>query len=247
MRWRVIPFEYKNAYLNMAIDHALMESIKKTKQPIIRFYGWFPSAVSIGYFQSMQQVVNVNNCKNLGIGIVRRRTGGGSVYHSNDGELTYSVIAPQEMFPKNIIESYKEICGWVIDGLKNIGIKAEFKPINDVVVGNKKISGNAQTRRNGILLQHGTILYDVDVERMFSVLNVPDEKIKYKLIKSVEERVTKVLDFQSLSKEEVYQELLKSFTKNKEFDFSDLTEEELKRTQELVEKQYKTKEWNFMK
>ncbi len=247
MRWRVIPFEYKNAYMNMAIDHALMESSKKTKQPVIRFYGWFPSAVSIGYFQSMKQVVNVKNCKNLGIGIVRRRTGGGSVYHSNDGEITYSVIGPQELFPKNIIKSYEEICGWVIEGLKNIGIKSEFEPINDIVVGNKKISGNAQTRRNGVLLQHGTILYDVDVERMFSVIKVPDEKIKDKLIKVVEERVTKVLDFQCVSKEEVYQALLKGFTKDKEFDFSDLTEEELRRAEELVKKQYRTKKWNFMK
>lgn len=247
MRWRVIPFEYNNAYLNMAIDHALMESVKVTKQPVIRFYGWFPSAISIGYFQSLKEVVNIKNCERLGIGVVRRRTGGGSVYHSNSGEITYSVIASENMFPKNIIESYKEICGWVIDGLNNLGIKSEFKPINDIIVGNKKISGNAQTRRDGILLQHGTVLYDVDVDRMFSVLNVPNEKIKDKMIKSAKERVTRILDFQCVSKEEVYNALLKGFTKEKEFDFGDLTKTELKRAKELAKEKYKAKEWNYMK
>lgn len=247
MRWRVFPFEYNNAYLNMAIDHALMESVKETNQPIIRFYGWFPSAISIGYFQSLKQVVNVKKCESLGIGIVRRRTGGGSVYHSNSGEITYSVIAPEGRFPKNIIESYNEICGWVIAGLNNLGVKSEFKPINDIIVGNKKISGNAQTRRDGILLQHGTILYDVDVDRMFSVLNVPDEKIKDKMIKSAKERVTRILDFQCVSKEETYNALLKGFTKGKEFDFGDLTDTELKRANELVKEKYKIKKWNYMK
>ncbi len=247
MKWRVFPFGYYDAYMNMAMDHALMESVKKRGTPVIRFYGWLPSAVSIGYFQSMKQVVNTKNCENYGIGMVRRRTGGGSVYHSNDGEVTYSVIAPETLFPKDIIKSYREICGWVINGLNNIGIDSEFKPINDIVVGQKKISGNAQTRREGVLLQHGTVLYDVDVVRMFSVLNVPDEKIKDKLIKSVEERVTRVLDFKKISKEDLYNALLKSFTENKEFELTGLTKEEKKRAAQLTKDIYRTKNWNFMK
>ncbi|MBT3721236.1 lipoate--protein ligase family protein [archaeon] len=247
MRWRVIPFDYHNAAKNMAIDEAIMESVKAGGKPTIRFYGWFPSAVSIGYFQSMDQVVNLKKCEELGVGIVRRRTGGGSVYHSNSGEITYSLIAPEEMFPKNIIESYREICGYVIKGLKNLGIESEFKPINDIGIGHKKISGNAQTRRNGILLQHGTILYDVHVGKMFAVLNVPSEKIKDKLIKSVQERVTRILDFECVGKEQVYEALLKGFVEHKEFDFGDLTNEEEKRIEELIESKYKSKKWNFMK
>ncbi|AJF60974.1 TPA: lipoate--protein ligase family protein [Candidatus Woesearchaeota archaeon] len=247
MKWRVIPLEMDHAFMNMAIDEAVSESVAEGGEPTIRFYRWLPSAVSIGYFQSMDDVVDARKCRKLGISIVRRRTGGGAVYHSHDGEITYSVIGPVGMFPKNIIESYKEICGWVVKGLKNIGIDAQFVPINDIVVGNKKISGNAQTRRNNVLLQHGTILYDVDVKRMFTVLKIPDEKIRDKIIKSVEERVTRVIDYKKVTREDTYNALLKGFTEGKEFSFGELAEEEIKRARQLVEEKYSTREWNFMK
>ena len=197
MKYRIISLEMHNAFMNMAIDEAISESVAKGNNPTIRFYKWLPSAVSIGYFQSLADEVDVWKCRSLGVGIVRRRTGGGAVYHSNSGEITYSVIGPVSLFPKNIIKSYEEICGWVIKGLNNLGINAEFVPINDILVKGKKISGNAQTRRKNILLQHGTILYDVNVERMFSVLKVPDEKIKDKLIKVVKEEIARA---QELSK-----------------------------------------------
>jgi len=247
MKWRVIPLHTTDAFTAMAIDEAVSESVLKGEPPTIRFWRWNPSAVSIGYFQSMDDVVDARKCRKLGISIVRRRTGGGAVYHSHDGEITYSVIGPVGMFPKNIIESYKEICGWVVKGLKNIGIDAQFVPINDIVVGNKKISGNAQTRRNNVLLQHGTILYDVDVKRMFTVLKIPDEKIRDKIIKSVEERVTRVIDYKKVTREDTYNALLKGFTEGKEFSFGELAEEEIKRARQLVEEKYSTREWNFMK
>src|SRR5208337_106311 len=94
--------------------------------------------------------------------------------------------------PKGIRESYKFICEWIVSGLGTIGINADFVPINDIAVDGRKISGNAQTRKEGVLLQHGTVLYDVDVRKMFSVLNVSAEKISDKMIKSAEERVTSV-------------------------------------------------------
>ena len=247
MKWRVIPLQMHDAYMNMALDEALSEAVANGGRPIIRFYKWFPSAVSIGYFQSLKDVVNVKSCAGLGVHIVRRRTGGGAVYHSNSGEITYSVIGLASMFPKNIIESYRLICGWVIDGLLELGIESEFMPINDIVVKDRKISGNAQTRRNNVLLQHGTVLFDVNVHKMFSVLKVPDEKMKDKIVKAVQERVTRVKDFTQVSKEETYEALLKGFTKGKDWEFSEITSEEMARANELAEKRYRTDEWNYMR
>ena len=155
--WRIIDYTENDAFMNMAIDEAVSEAVGSGESlPTIRFYGWKPSAVSIGYFQSLDKEVDIASCERAGVDIVRRRTGGGAVYHDMVGEITYSVIAPEALFPKDILASYREICGWIIDSLAILGIKAEFKPINDIVVGNKKISGNAQTRRGGVLLQHGT-------------------------------------------------------------------------------------------
>ena len=245
VRWRVIPLHVTDAFTAMAIDEAVTETVANSMQPTIRFWRWQPSAVSIGYFQSINDEVSLDACKELSVDVVRRRTGGGAVYHDYHGEITYSVIAPEWMFPKGIHESYNLICGLIIAGLKQLGIEAQFIPINDIVVNGKKISGNAQTRRNGVLLQHGTILYDLDVRKMFSLLKVSQEKISDKMIKAVEERVTRLLNFGNFSMDEVYQALLKGFTDGKAWEFGKLTEQEFSRAEELARNRYKTQEWNF--
>src|SRR3989338_2822396 len=265
-KWRIIPLEEHDAFTNMALDEAASEALSRgqknrdnirhdehdeaiasdSEAPTIRFYKWKPSAVSIGCFQSMEDEIDLDVCKKLNVDTVRRRTGGGAVYHDNFGEITYSVIAPESMFPKNIIESYKIICGWIIDSLALIGLQASFIPINDIIVNNKKISGNAQTRRNRILLQHGTILYDVDVKKMFSLLRVPDEKIMDKMIATVEERVTSITkQNNAITKDHLYEALVKGFTNNKQWQFGKWSDSEMQRAQELAKIRYSTKDWNF--
>jgi lipoate-protein ligase A len=245
MNWRVIPLHTTDAFTAMGIDEAVSESVAKGGEPTIRFWRWEPSAVSIGYFQGIEDEVNLEECKNSGVDVVRRRTGGGAVYHDFNGEVTYSVIGPERIFPNGIRESYQLICGWVVNGLKNVGIDAQFVPINDIIVGQRKISGNAQTRRGGILLQHGTILYDADVAKMFSLLKISKEKISDKMIKAVQERVTRVLDHKKISIEDLYEALLKGFTSDKQFQIGKLTDEEMNRAKELAKKRYAAREWNF--
>lgn len=247
MKWRVIPLETVDAFQAMALDEACSESVKVGGPPTIRFWKWKPSAVSIGYFQSLKDEVRIDECERRGVNIVRRRTGGGAVYHDSEGEITYSITCPESLLPKGITESYHLICGWIVDGLKTLGIQSEFKPINDIITGGKKISGNAQTRRQGVLLQHGTILHDLDVETMFSLLKVTEAKISDKLIQSVKERVTRILDFKQVSQEETYQALLKGLTQGKEWEFGEWTSQERERASQLAKERYSTREWNWMK
>lgn len=244
--WRVIKLEVHDARMNMGIDEALLEFIRDSKSsPTIRFYRWKPSAVSIGTFQSMEKEVNVQRCRELGIDYIRRITGGGAVFHDFSGEITYSVIAPLSFFPKGIRESYKFICGWIVSGLETIGINANFVPINDIVVDGRKISGNAQTRKEGVLLQHGTVLYDVDIRKMFSVLNVSAEKISDKMIKSAEERVTSVVKHANISIDGLCDALINGFTKDKQFEFGCLRDDELSRAAWLSRSVYSTDGWNL--
>ncbi|MDE1860796.1 MAG: lipoate--protein ligase family protein [Candidatus Micrarchaeota archaeon] len=246
MNWRIIELQSNTAAMNMAIDDAVARFVKQgSSKPTIRFYTWKPSAVSIGRFQSLEHEVNVKRCEGLGIDYVRRITGGGAVYHDSGGEITYSVIGPETMFPKGIRESYSCICQWVIKGLSNIGIWAEFAPINDILVEGKKISGNAQTRRNGILLQHGTVLYDLNIKKMFGVLKVSKAKISDKMIKNVEDRVTSVIRHRPVSSRELYNALLKGFTEGKEYEMGVISKEEMEFADELAENTYSSKEWNF--
>jgi lipoate-protein ligase A len=195
----------------------------------------------------MKDEVNLETCRELGIDCIRRWTGGGAVYHDAEGEITYSVIAPVGIFPKNIVESYKVICGWIVNGLITLGIDAVFSPVNDILVGGKKISGSAQTRRGGILLQHGTILYDLDLGTMFSVLNVSKQKITDKMIKSARERVTSISKHTDANKKDVYEALMRSFTRDKDYGYGSWSIREMTSANELVEKKYKTEEWSFLR
>lgn len=246
MRWRLIELETNDAYFNMAIDQAIMEELaEKRTDPTIRFYRWNPSAVSIGRFQSMKDEVNVERCNSLGISYVRRATGGGAVYHDYNGEITYSVITPEDYLPSGIRESYGFVCAWIISGLDKLGINANFVPINDILVGGRKISGNAQTRKKGVVLQHGTILYNLDIKTMFDVLKISNEKISDKLIKSVEERVTCVSRYSNASQDKLYTVLMSSFVADKDYYVGKYTENEKKRAEELSKTTYGSNGWNF--
>ncbi|MFB0503229.1 MAG: biotin/lipoate A/B protein ligase family protein [Candidatus Bathyarchaeia archaeon] len=193
--WRFLDTDANDAYYNMALDEAIATARSKGKVPdTIRFFRWKPSAVSIGYFQGMEEEIDMAACRSMGVDYIRRITGGGAVYHDYDGELTYSILVDEanNLVPKDVLRSYDVLCSGLVIGLNLLGIPAEFKPINDIVVAGRKISGNAQTRRMGVVHQHGTILREVDPDVMYTLLKVPSEKIRDKLIKSAKERVTSI-------------------------------------------------------
>ncbi|MBS7620401.1 lipoate--protein ligase family protein, partial [Candidatus Bathyarchaeota archaeon] len=193
--WRFIDLKVNDAYTNMAIDEALARARGEDKSPdTLRLYMWKPSAVTLGYFQSVEDEVDVEACKRLGIDINRRISGGGAVFNSSYGEITYSIVTSENnpLACQDITSSYRFFCNGIIKALSILGIESEFKPINDVIVKGKKISGNAQIRKYRAVLHHGTVLVDFNAEEMFTVLKVSQEKLKDKLIKQAEERVTTI-------------------------------------------------------
>jgi lipoate-protein ligase A len=235
---RTVETGFNSAALNMAIDEALIESVGQV--PILRIYGWRPAAVSIGYFQSMNEEVDFTKCKEIGVDIVRRLTGGGAVLH--EYELTYSFISRR--YPQNVVESYKWICDAIVISINRLGFDASFVPLNDIVIAGKKVSGNAQTRRKGVLLQHGTILLDVNVDKMFSVLKVPSEKLRDKIIKDVKERVTSLA---GTTYDDMATSLKASFAAKFEAKLiaDTLCTEEISHARWLAERKYSNNEWNL--
>jgi lipoate-protein ligase A len=243
----------EDAPTQMAIDEAVaMARVKHGTPNTIRLYRWNPSAVSIGYFQSIEKEVNLEACKEYGVDVIRRITGGGAVYHDYNGEITYSLVAPEDdpKIPRDILASYQLICGAIVNGLKGMGIDSEFKPINDIVAGGKKISGNAQTRRHGVVLQHGTVLVDSDIRRMFQVLRVSEAKISDKLIQAVEERVTNLRRYldRTVTFKESRDALIKGFEDTLDITLvpGELTEPEEQLVKELHNK-YSSHEWVFQR
>lgn len=248
-KWRFLITEGNSAAMNMAIDRAiLVANSDNLVPPTVRFYNWNPPAISIGYFQSLAEEVDLDNCEKLGVDYVRRITGGGAVFHEE--ELTYSLVIPEAhpQIPKNIMESYGRICGAIIKGLENLNIESEYKPINDIISAGKKISGNAQTRKMGTVLQHGTILMDVDVDKMFSILKVPNEKIKDKLISDVKERVTsiKIILGKPVGFDDVADSMKKGFEEefNVELVLGCLTENEKNLAEKFEKEVFSHRDWN---
>ena len=243
----MLPLRVDDAFMNMAIDEALLKLNAEGKSPnTIRFWRWLPSTISIGCFQSVEREVDLEVAKRYGVDVVRRITGGGAVFHDHGGELTYSVVCKQGDVPDDIIESYRLICGGLVHGFERLGLRAEFKPVNDVLGNGKKISGSAQTRRWGSVLQHGTVLIAPDVRRMFELLRVTPEKISDKFIASVFERVTTVERElgRKPSFEEVREAMSKGFEKSLDVKLSEgeLTSDELKLAAEL-EPKYASDKW----
>jgi lipoate---protein ligase len=248
-QWRLLLTGFNTASANMAVDRAVLVANSEGKvPPTVRFYGWVPPAISIGYFQSLTDEIDLDVCKKLGVNYVRRITGGGAVFH--DKELTYSIVVPEPhpQIPKNIMESYGRICGAVMKGLQHLGIESEYAPINDIVTGGRKISGNAQTRKLETVLQHGTVLMDVDVDKMFSLLKVPNEKIKDKLIADVKQRVTSIRHL--LGKDVRFEEVAEAMKKGFEEEFhvelieGKLSKEELALAKKFEKECFSAKDWN---
>jgi len=165
--------------MNMAIDEAILTSRTENLVPnTLRFYQWQPSAVSIGKNQNPQQEVYLDALSKLGVDLVRRTSGGGTVYHDQTGEITYSLTARTQDLGKDITAIYAQIYAAITDALRLLGVPADFsagdqKNCPNLTVQNKKISGSAQTLKKGIIQQHGTLLLNADLPRMYQLLRVP--------------------------------------------------------------------------
>jgi len=251
--WRLIDLEIHDGFTNMAIDEAILEARIANKVPnTFRLYRWQPACASIGKNQSLEHEIDIEACEKMGIDYVRRITGGGAVYHDYLGEITYSIIAKKENFlPMDIDKTFRILCKGIIVALGDFGLTAEHGVHHcpSIFVEGRKISGNAQTIRKGVVLQHGTILLNYDPELMYTVLKVKRVGNKPKVVSSVYQKVTTL---QQESKREydietVKNTLIEGYKRalNTKFSMQPLSEEEKEMTNRLVADKYKTKDWNF--
>ncbi|MBY9005415.1 MAG: lipoate--protein ligase family protein [Candidatus Lokiarchaeota archaeon] len=190
--WRFLPIETRNGYWNMALDEALLEAVIQKRSPFtIRIYKWAPSTVSIGRNQSLNEEIDVRFCRQQQFNILRRITGGGAVFHDNQGEITYSIICSikflEEKNALNVIEQYEIITNCIIACLDELGLKTNKGIIHcpAIFLNNKKFSGNAQIRRRGYILQHGTILLELNPELMYSALRSHPKVSHSRMVQSV--------------------------------------------------------------
>ena len=257
--WRLLKLEVGDAFTNMAVDEAIMRARIENRVPnTLRFYRWKPSAVSIGRFQNLTNEVHVDNCRAHNVDIVRRITGGGAVYHDSQGEITYSVIAKTTDLgcaDLDMLSAYQKICSGLNEAVRILGAKAEFRPPDpkrcpNLTIRGRKFSGNAQSCKKGVLLQHGTFLLDIDHEKMFTFLKVRWAKELTDVLEVSKRKLTSArqeLESQ-FTLEEVYQALVKGFEKGLEVQLveEELTDYEQKLAERLRRERFVTEDWTLL-
>lgn len=201
--WRFLPIETKSAAENMAIDEAILNArIAKQVPNTLRLYRWNPTTASIGRNQSLNDEVDVEEAENAGVDVVRRISGGGAVLHDRDREITYSAIVSESDFRAQFGDlSNLQVFHKITEGITRALYKLAMHPDQGVIhcpaifIDGKKVSGNAQARRKGVILQHGTILLDVDPEFMYSILKVPQGVSKTHMVRSVYAKVAGIREY----------------------------------------------------
>ncbi|MBN8190917.1 lipoate--protein ligase family protein [Bacillus sp. NTK074B] len=271
--WRFIDSGNCSPSYNMALDEALLEWHSEGKiPPTIRFYGWDPATLSVGYFQKVEKEINLDAVKEHGLGFVRRPTGGRGVLHEH--ELTYSVIVSEEHpeMPKTVTEAYRVISEGILKGFQGLGLEAYFavpktaeereglkNPRSSVcfdapswyelVVEGRKVAGSAQTRQKGVILQHGSILLDLDEDKLFSLFNYPSDRVKERMQRAFK---NKAVAMNEISSETITMDMAKEAFKkgfeeglNIELEPYELSEEETQYVVDIAKSRYESDEWNF--
>ncbi len=245
--WRVIPLETMSAAWAMALEETLMGSVASGGPPTVRFWRWDPSAVTVGRFQEVEDEVVLHRCQMNGIDVVRRMSGGGTVYHDAEGEFVFSVTAPEELLARDVVGAYSQVLALVIEALDDMGVEAWVKDDNNVMVGDLKVSGNAQRRGRDVLQVHGTVLWDVDEEMMFSVLKArPGKDAKGRATPSKHHPVTGIHAVTGASYEETYELVFQKLLEGRTYIVTSWSEGELAQAEELVVSKYGTDEWNLV-
>jgi lipoate-protein ligase A len=254
--WRLIAEDVRPGPMQMALDEVAAETAADGGPWTIRVYTWDPSTLSLGYRQD-PETVDWQYCEHEGIDVVRRPTGGGGIYHDRHGDVSYSIVAPAEALPGDLMDTYTLLCEPLFDALAALGVEAGFAaepappiyepacylrgidPAHDVVAGEfRKISGNAQYRQREAVIQHGSLTHERYIGPHLGVFSAPLEAGPF------HERVTSVHEQVGADRVETVEALVTAFESWADADRGAWREAELDRARDLVEAKFGTDAWN---
>ncbi|WP_438448666.1 lipoate--protein ligase family protein [Gorillibacterium sp. sgz5001074] len=275
--WRLIRSGACSPAENMAVDEAILTLHSEGRvPPTVRFYGWAPATLSIGYFQKAEEEVDVEEVSRQGIGFVRRPTGGRAVLH--DAELTYSIVVSESYpgIPRSVTEAYRVLSEGLRLGFVRLGLHAEMTELSgdkkealagapasaacfdspswyELVVEGRKVAGSAQVRQKGVVLQHGSILLELDTQALFRLLRFRSEESRNRLAAAFERKAVAINPLlRGAGKQAVsVADAEKAFTAGLEEGLGirlveeGLTREERELADRLVREKYGTEEWNL--
>ncbi|OYD07085.1 lipoate--protein ligase [Paludifilum halophilum] len=228
--------------VNLAIEEYILKHLD-VEDSYLLFYINEPSII-IGRNQNTVEEIHVDYCREQGIHVVRRLSGGGAVYHDT-GNLNFSFLTRDD--GKSFL-NFRKFTEPVIRALRRLGVDAELTGRNDIQVGEKKISGNAQFTTKGRMFSHGTLMFDVDLDQVAKALHVKQEKFQSKSTKSVRSRVANISELMDRKMDiHEFKQLLLRYIFEGEEDIPQyhLTQKDWEVIERISAERYRNWEWNF--
>ena len=187
--FRIIDTGVREGRANIAFDAALIEERQAGRVPdTIRFLRFPPTAL-IGRHQDLSREINLDYCRDHGVGTVRRITGGGAIY-LDEGQLGWELVFHRASLGVAALPDLAEkICNAAALGFRELGVDAKFRPRNDIEVDGRKISGTGGFFDGDVLIYQGTVLVDMNSQQMVSALNIPEAKLAKRELDTAAQRV----------------------------------------------------------
>lgn len=241
--------EVYDAELNLAIEYYLLNEMR-VDEPILLFY-INEKAIIVGKNQNTYEEINTEYVEEKGISVVRRFSGGGAVYHDT-GVLNFCFITEDD---GESFRDFEKFTAPIISVLQKMGAEgAMLKGRNDLVIGDRKFSGNAMYTKNGRMTAHGTLLFDGELDAVSGALKLKKHKLASKGIKSVRSRVTNIKphlkdEYHTLTTEEFRGELLKGLASEYKEDVTEyvLTEQDWEKIEAFAKEYTSNWNWNYGK
>lgn len=229
-----------NPYFNMAFDEYCLEQLT-IDEPVFFLWQNRPSVI-IGANQEVHTEVNLNYLKENDISLVRRVTGGGAVFH-DFGNLNYTIVGNSD----DLERDYPEYTRYMLQALQKLGIPATMSGRNDILVEGKKVSGFAKRVCKNRLMIHGTLMFDVDIDRLEKVLCPPATKLQSKGIASVRSRVANLSEYlPDITDISLFKQNLESILSN---NYTDqewiLSSEDIQNIEQLAHDKFERWEWIY--
>lgn len=255
--WRLIPEEARDGPMQMALEEVAAETAADGGPRTVRAYQWSPSTLSMGYRQDAASV-DWDFADREGITVTRRQTGGGGIYHDEFADISYSVVAPADELPGDLMDCYELLCEPILSAFHAMGVDAAFvpeehpaihepacylralHPAHDIAADGRKISGNAQYRTRDAVIQHGSLSYDLAPERHLGVFADPGIDAE-----RFRERVTSIRGEAGISREAAVSALEDALAKWCDAAVGEWTDDELDAARELADEKYATDEWTL--
>ena len=224
-----------------ALDEAILEArLEGTVPSTLHFYVRSGPTISLGYFQKVDETVNTGECRKLGVTIVRRRSGGSSIF-TDQGQLIYALVFKANELQHDREGCFRAVLSPLAEAISRLGVDARYRPMNDIEIGGRKVSGSAQLRVKDAVLIHGTVILDTDLEAM-------DRVLRSKVSQKPSERVTTIVREAgtNIDMSRLKAEVVKSLGSALSVDFekAEMTPYEREAVEKLVADRYGRDEWN---